>query len=708
MKKLRVILLFLFSLSLGLLLNNQESLAVSATDWKPGRIMDDVVFQDKQSMTVAQIQQFIDSKMPSCDTWGTRPMWSGGPTRAQWSADNGRDLAPYTCLKDYVENTTTKANNASDPRIAVPGGLSAAQLIFNASQAQNINPQVYLVLLQKEQSLVTDDWPYAKQFERATGNNCPDTAPCNPQFAWLWTQVNNAGAQFNYYVNNFNQFNYAPGWNNILFHPNASCDRQSVYIENAYTAALYIYTPYVPNQAALNNMYGTGDACSSYGNRNFWRLFNDWFGGTLVDSTNCNAVADNSACVWSLRKADGSQFLTTSRPEMMNAVTAFGWVNEGVVFYGSTSQQQGMTPVYRLRLGGRHYYTSNQIDFTARTSTGGWTNEGVAFYVYPSTLPNNASHRVSVLHRSATDQYYLTINATKKNELLSAGFVLSTESFGTISGLATLTPAPEGRDNVYVLRNGTKYIHTSNIGELDTAIRMGYVFERTLTTFATTTESTPVYRLRSGNGYFYTANNGERQLAVQLYGMFDEGIVYNLDEMSDTIHRLYNSGQNRYYYTESLDELMSMTNRGGWRYEGPLRSPSEAVVPVLRFLNTLTGRHLFTTSTSEAAKITNTNWRYEGRVFSAHATTGDAIYRLRISDRHFFTANLAEKDIAVSTFGYVDEGIAFYTSPTPTNNPIYRLQGSNNQYFYTVSSAERDIAVSRYGFRYEGLGFYGF
>jgi len=282
MKKLNFILLFVLVAGATFLLSNQKSLAVSASDWKPGRIIDDVVFQNKQAMTVQQIQQFLDSKVPTCDRWGTLPMWSGGPTRAQWSADNGRDLAPYTCLKEYVENPSTKANNGADPTISVPGGLSAAQLIYNASQVQNINPQVYLVLLQKEQSLVTDDWPYAKQFERATGNNCPDTAPCDPAYAWLSTQVNNAGAQFNYYVTHFNQYNYAPGWNNILYNPNTACGRQSVYIENAFTAALYIYTPYVPNQAALNNMYGTGDGCSAYGNRNFWRLFNDWFGSSLA------------------------------------------------------------------------------------------------------------------------------------------------------------------------------------------------------------------------------------------------------------------------------------------------------------------------------------------------------------------------------------------------------------------------------------------
>lgn len=52
-------------------------------------------------------------------------------------------------------------------------------------------------------------------------------------------------------------------------------------METAATAALYNYTPYTPNGAALSNMYGTGDRCSEYGNRNFWRIFNDWFGPTI-------------------------------------------------------------------------------------------------------------------------------------------------------------------------------------------------------------------------------------------------------------------------------------------------------------------------------------------------------------------------------------------------------------------------------------------
>ena len=51
-----------------------------------------------------------------------------------------------------------------------------------------------------------------------------------------------------------------------------------VYIENTATALLYIYTPYQPNLAALEAGAGEGDACSTYGNRNFSIIYSGWFG----------------------------------------------------------------------------------------------------------------------------------------------------------------------------------------------------------------------------------------------------------------------------------------------------------------------------------------------------------------------------------------------------------------------------------------------
>jgi hypothetical protein len=111
---------------------------------------------------------------------------------------------------------------------------------------------------------------------------------------------------------------YQPGSNIILWHPNSGCGTSELNLLNRATAALYNYTPYRPNQAALNNLYGTGDGCSSYGNRNFWRDFTDWFGST-----------------------------TTTTP--------YAWAYEGQWAYSDASRTQAFTSTPTVAPGGKIY-----------------------------------------------------------------------------------------------------------------------------------------------------------------------------------------------------------------------------------------------------------------------------------------------------------------------------------------------------------------
>lgn len=251
---------------LSLISSDQTKAAIN--DWTPGRIIDDAVFTNNSSMTTAQIQQFLNSKVASCDTWGTRTSEYGGGTRRQWAESRGYS-APFTCLKDYTQD-----------------GRSAAQIIYDVSQEFTINPQVLIVLLQKEQGLVTDTWPLSLQYRSATGYGCPDTAPCDSQYYGLVNQLTWAARMFRAIMNNSPTW-YTPktlGNNYIQWSPTSSCGGSVVNIENRSTQALYNYTPYQPNQAALNTDYGTGDGCSAYGNRNFYVYFRDWFGSTKQSS----------------------------------------------------------------------------------------------------------------------------------------------------------------------------------------------------------------------------------------------------------------------------------------------------------------------------------------------------------------------------------------------------------------------------------------
>jgi hypothetical protein len=120
------------------------------------------------------------------------------------------------------------------------------------------------------------------------GFACPDNGSCDPAFYGFYKQVNQAARHFkNFYDLNPSWYiPFRPGINYVQYNPNAGCGGTSVNILNSATSALYSYTPYQPNAAALSNLYGTGDGCSAYGNRNFWRDFNNWFKTTLVDYKN--------------------------------------------------------------------------------------------------------------------------------------------------------------------------------------------------------------------------------------------------------------------------------------------------------------------------------------------------------------------------------------------------------------------------------------
>lgn len=232
--------------------------AANAADWNPGNIIDDAVFYDSNAMGSPEMQGFMEQQVKSC-------------------------RSGYTCLKDYRQNTDNRpADKYCNGYTGAPNE-SASTIIDKVARSCGVSQKALLVLLQKEQGLVTSTAPSAWNYSAATGQGCPDTAPCDASTSGFFYQVYYGARQFEIYRLNPTSWGYQAGrYNNILYNPNGNCGTQRVYIENQATAGLYIYTPYVPNQAALNNLYGTGDGCSAYGNRNFWRTFTDWFGSTRV------------------------------------------------------------------------------------------------------------------------------------------------------------------------------------------------------------------------------------------------------------------------------------------------------------------------------------------------------------------------------------------------------------------------------------------
>ncbi len=260
-------------LSLFISLLSSFSAHAAVDGWIAGNIMDDGIFTNSSTMTPGQIQVFLESKVPSCDTNGQQLSEYGGPDlngdgkvqRWEWGKSKYNQTTFY-CLRDAWEN-----------------GRNASRIIWDTAQKYSINPQVLIVLLQKEQGLITDTWPLSIQYKTATGYGCPDTAPCDSQYYGLTNQLDWAAKMFRAIMNDSPTW-YTPyelGDNYIRYNPDASCGGSNVKIQNRATQALYNYTPYQPNQGALNAGWGTAN-CGAYGNRNFYLYFNNWFGDTRI------------------------------------------------------------------------------------------------------------------------------------------------------------------------------------------------------------------------------------------------------------------------------------------------------------------------------------------------------------------------------------------------------------------------------------------
>ena len=227
----------------------------------PGHIIADAVFYDSRAMDAGEVQAFHNAKGSSC-----KPGTDGTP-----------------CIKNYTVSTGNRSADGLCNGYQGAANETAATVIAKVAVSCGVNPRVLLVLLQKEMGLITGTQPTAKKYERAAGYACPDSANggCDPTYAGLMNQLYRSGWQNKRYQAYPSSYSFRAGRDNTIgWHPNTACGSSTVYIANQATAGLYNYTPYRPNQSALNAGYGTGDSCSSYGNRNFWNYFTDWFGST--------------------------------------------------------------------------------------------------------------------------------------------------------------------------------------------------------------------------------------------------------------------------------------------------------------------------------------------------------------------------------------------------------------------------------------------
>ena len=263
----------------------------SAAAFNQNDLIDDPIFNDNSSMSASQIDTFLNSFPDSCISTNNE-FWTPDPTG--WSS-----------------SVTT--NNG----YTFGGRVSAGQAIYDASQFYDINPQVLLATMQKEQSIVTGTGG-CHYYNSNPGEACVYSgggcvyigmsyacpSGCSTAYSttdgtgsygigdafslqliagsWLlrWSQERSYGILTGY-------AGFDPGDNNIWYSgpmtagyrqrdssdtsnyydgTDTLSDGTSVNISNGATAALYFYTPYIS------------------GNEKFDSIYQSWFGPTSIAS----------------------------------------------------------------------------------------------------------------------------------------------------------------------------------------------------------------------------------------------------------------------------------------------------------------------------------------------------------------------------------------------------------------------------------------
>jgi hypothetical protein len=425
--------------------SEEPAAAADASQFDAGNIISDALFFDGTAMSASEVQSTLAGKVSAC-------------------------RSGYTCLKDYRQTTTTRAAVAG--RCDVYSGAAnelASAIIAKVGAACGVSQKAIIVLLEKEQGLVTDTYPGSGQYRSATGFGCPDTAACDSQYYGFFNQVYNAALQFKRYAASPTGWNHVAGRvNAIRYSPNASCGSSNVFIQNQATAGLYNYTPYQPNAAALANLYGTGDGCSAYGNRNFWRIYTDWFGSTTATSL---VRTTTNATVYIV---SGTTKYPVTSQEMLTTYAPLGQV--GYVSQAYLDKLQTMQPAGRVLRSpnGTIYFTDASIklpfgscglvvDYGGKCDTSGFvqlTDDQLSGFA-------NGPAMGPILGTTAGARYYVTSgtkreildNASQSAAGLPSGFNVLTEN--AVSALPFATPIV--RDAVFATqRSSSSYSYLGN------------------------------------------------------------------------------------------------------------------------------------------------------------------------------------------------------------------------------------------------------
>ena len=279
-----------FSLFFGLLAAFACLLPLSAgaqtvidPGFNPNRIIEDADLLDYDSLSLPQIQNFLQAKNSYLASYFAPNAYGMTKTAAEIIYDAARNN--YDCEGVTLSENPTEAERQ-----------------LKCRRITTVNPKFLLILLQKEASLIENPSPTQSRLDWATGYGCPDNWACNPYYKGFGKQVNSAALQFLAYMKEPGRYQYRAGQAYTFTNPYGTISNEPMTVipENQATAALYNYTPHVFN-----------------GNYNVYKLWDRYFPedgdepeGRYPDGSLLSAEGD--AGIWLIEGGQKRPFLNYS------------------------------------------------------------------------------------------------------------------------------------------------------------------------------------------------------------------------------------------------------------------------------------------------------------------------------------------------------------------------------------------------------------
>ena len=199
--------------------------------------------------------------------------------------------------------------------------------------------------------------------------------------------------------------------------------------------------------------------------------------------------------------------------------------------------------------------------------------------------PNDIAPSNSLSYLDPTGVEYFSVNGNRNQwriVLSSSPSVLGDREYSLITAILSYHPSEitDSKRSVYRLfnQNNGRYLFSSNQAEIDIITGMDWINEGiAYKSLAADQETSALHRFNTnGNGHFYTANEHEKEILESTTSWTYEGIAFQV---------------------YSHEQASSVTG----------------AIPVIRYLNTTSGIHLYSTSSLERDILNaSSEWLYEG------------------------------------------------------------------------------------------------